>query len=449
VRRGYLRSPEFRQCGRVRACDRPGTHGHHRQRRAGRATTAGPRPRVQRPLAGPPGALSPSGPDRAESRGSRWQLRLRTAAADELEVEAIGRGELRVNGRSVGGASVRPGDLIEVVDRFLLLVSERPMTWPRGEPWAHPFAYAAADPFGVVGESPAAWDLRHKLVFLGTVAGHVLVEGPSGAGKELAVRAIHACSERAARPMIARNAATIPEGLIDAELFGNLKNYPNPGTPDRPGLLGEADGSSLFLDEIGELSHALQARLLRVMDSGEYQRLGEARTRMTQVRVLAATNRDPDELKHDLLARFPHRLRVPGLERRPEDVALLVRHLVRGFAASSPERVERFVEHGEPRVSARLIYALTRRAYKTQTRELGELLWRAIGASPGAVIDAPAELITPAAPAPGLVDPKDLSREHIAATLARCGGVRDRAWRELNLRNRDQLKRLLKKHHID
>lgn len=90
---------------------------------------------------------------------------------------------------------------------------------------------------------------------------------------------------------MARNAATLPEGLLDAELFGNIKNYPNPGTPERAGLVGEADGSTLFLDEIGEISQVAQAHLLRVLDDGEYHRLGEAKARKSHLRLISATNR--------------------------------------------------------------------------------------------------------------------------------------------------------------
>jgi transcriptional regulator with GAF, ATPase, and Fis domain len=96
----------------------------------------------------------------------------------------------------------------------------------------------------------------------------VLLLGESGAGKELAARAIHGLGDRRARPLVARNAATMPETLIGAELFGNVKNFPNPGMPERPGLIGEADRSTLFLDEIGDLPEACQVHLLRVLDDG-------------------------------------------------------------------------------------------------------------------------------------------------------------------------------------
>src|SRR5690606_5383103 len=106
-------------------------------------------------------------------------------------------------------------------------------------------------PFGIVGESPAAWALRDELAFVAARDLHVLLHGATGTGKELAARAIHGLGRSAGREMIARNAATLPAGIADAELFGNAKDYPNPGMRERPGLVGAADGSTLFLDELG------------------------------------------------------------------------------------------------------------------------------------------------------------------------------------------------------
>ena len=397
-----------------------------------------------------PGSRVDTGPLRA-GNVSRWQLRVRAIAEDELLVEQIGRGELHVNGHPVERAIVAPGDVIEARDRFVFMYTRRPAQWPDRSLVSEPsFAFGGPDACGIVGESPAAWQLRQQIAFCAANDEHTLVHGPSGAGKELVVRAIHARSRRAAAPLVARNAVTIPESLMDAELFGNLGDYPNPGMPERPGLLGEAHGGALFLDEIGELSHALQAHLLRVMDSGEYQRLGEARRRTADFRLIGATNRGPEALKHDLLARFVHRLHVPGLDERPEDVPLLARHLVRRLAARSPELRERFFVGEEPRLAVELAVALARRRYTTHVRELVELLWKSVADSPGAVLVAPpGEAVGPAPRQPDdYAAPEGLGREQIVAALAAVGGVREQAWRLLGLRSRYQLKRLLKKYDI-
>lgn len=395
-----------------------------------------------------PGSRVDTGPLRAGDV-SRWQLRVRLFAGDALRVEQIGRGTVCVNGHAVTRAAMAPGDVVELRGRFALLYTRRPVEWPHGEQPGRPFAFGDADEHGLVGESPAAWYLRHQLAFLATRDEHTLVHGPSGAGKELVVRALHAASSRAAAPLVARNAATIPESLVDAELFGNIGDYPNPGTPDRPGLLGEADGGALFLDELGELPHALQARLLRVMDGGEYQRLGEARRRRAAVRLLGATNRDPAALKPDLLARFVHRVLVPGLDERPEDVPLLARHLLRRVAAG-PGPLGRFLVGGEPQLASDLVLALVRRRFIAHARELLEVLWQAVAASPGAQLQAPPGLAAPASSPPPDPDdgPEALRREQIVAALAAVGGVREQAWRALGLQSRHQLKRLLKKYNI-
>src|SRR6185436_8690780 len=118
--------------------------------------------------------------------------------------------------------------------------------------------FGTADPHGMVGESPVAWEFRRQIAFVAPRPDHVLIVGESGTGKELAARAVHALSPRNASAFVARNAATFPEGLVDAELFGHAKNYPNAGMPERPGLIAGAASATLFLDEIAELSPTLQ-----------------------------------------------------------------------------------------------------------------------------------------------------------------------------------------------
>jgi two-component system nitrogen regulation response regulator GlnG/two-component system response regulator HydG len=331
-----------------------------------------------------PGRVEPTGPLQG-SGISRRQLRVE-AGADGLHVVRLGKRRMLVNGEAADRAVVRLGDTVHVENQLLLLCALRAPEIPARESLA-PFPFGRVDAHGMVGESPASFRLREQIAFCARHAGHVLVLGESGSGKEIAARAIHRLSTRAARPLCARNAATLPAGLIDAELFGNERNYPNPGMRERPGLLGEADGSILFLDEVGELPAELQAHLLRVLDSGgEYQRLGESQTRSTDVRIVAATNRDASDLKHDFASRFPLQVTVPGLDERREDIPLLVRHLLGELAAADPSFGARFFEgwdgvSGEPRVDPALMDALLRRPYTHHVRELARLLLAAIASS--------------------------------------------------------------------
>ncbi|MFT3766987.1 MAG: sigma 54-interacting transcriptional regulator [Minicystis sp.] len=331
-----------------------------------------PRVRLQRQRPGGTTMMEPID----SLRISRLQLRLRPRGG-VLEVKSIGRCPLLVNGELAESAEVEPGDTLHLKNELLLMVTRRPERMPplRSFP-DRDVPFGVADPFGLVGETPAAWAMRDMLAFAARADGHVLVRGPSGSGKELAAGAIHRLSARGDKPLVARNAATFPPGLVDAELFGNVKNYPNPGTAEREGIIGEADGSTLFLDEIGELPAELQAHLLRVLDRrGEYQRLGESRMRRADLRVVAATNRAVEELKHDFAARFTLRVEVPPLAERREDIPLLVRHLLRRAAAGNEDVRRNFFEargghEPEARIAPELIERLLRHPLRTNTRDL-------------------------------------------------------------------------------
>ena len=321
---------------------------------------------------------------------SREQLRIRPEG-DRLHVTQIGKCSLEIQGERVDRAVIGPGETLLLKGQMLLLCTRR----PRQIPPQGSASLAAAPPFGapdahgIVGESPAAWRLREKIAWMANVDEHTLILGGSGSGKELCARALHGLSTRARGPFIARNAATIPPGILDAELFGNVKGYPNPGMPERPGLIGAADGGTLFLDELGELPQAVQANLLRVLDEGgEYHSLGGSAAKRSRFRLLGATNRDPEALKHDLAARLVLRLDVPGLDERRDDIPLLARHLLRRAAAKSPEATRRFLaaEVGDLRVKASLLDHLLRVRYTTHIRELDALLWRAMATSSGNAI---------------------------------------------------------------
>jgi len=189
---------------------------------------------------------------------------------------------------------------------------------------------------GLIGASPAMQKI-YKLV--GQVArsdAAVLLIGESGTGKELVARAIYANSSRAARPYIAINCAAIPDALLESELFGHERGAFTGALSQRIGKFERADGGTIFLDEIGDMPLALQAKLLRVLQNGEFQRVGGDQTLRTQVRVIAATNRDlaimvkEKSFREDLFYRINVvQIQLPPLRDRPEDVLPLAEHFLK------------------------------------------------------------------------------------------------------------------------
>ena len=189
---------------------------------------------------------------------------------------------------------------------------------------------------GLIGASPAMQKI-YKLV--GQVArsdAAVLLIGESGTGKELVARAIYANSSRAARPYVAINCAAIPDALLESELFGHERGAFTGALGQRIGKFERADGGTIFLDEIGDMPLALQAKLLRVLQNGEFQRVGGDQTLRTQVRVIAATNRDlaimvkEKSFREDLFYRINVvQIQLPPLRDRPEDVLPLAEHFLK------------------------------------------------------------------------------------------------------------------------
>lgn len=436
------------------ALDEPHRVGEFLPARAGRPVVVGrgdampgdPAPRTL-PLRLRPGSVE-ARPPLVTPRISRVQLLLEPDG-DALRVTCLGRTTLRHVGQRVDEVSLVPGDVIEVHNALLLMCARRIIDEPAPSAPYAPFPFGEADPFGLVGESAAIWAVRSALAFAARRSAHVLVHGPSGAGKELLASALHGLSPRREGPLVSRNAATFPESLIDAELFGNRKDYPNPGMPDRNGLIGTAHGGMLLLDEIGELPEPLQAHLLRVLDHGEYQRLGEARARRSDLVVVGLTNRPPTALKHDLLARFRHRVEAPGLDQRREDVPLLARALLRRARDEDPELLAPYFDGDHPRMTPRLVEALVRHRYETQVRELDALLWRAIEHARGTWLDLPDSAPIRVEAAPPRVEAAELGADEVRAALEAEDWVVSRAWRRLGLANRDTLRRLIAKHGIE
>jgi DNA-binding NtrC family response regulator len=189
---------------------------------------------------------------------------------------------------------------------------------------------------GLVGQSRPMRELRRIVEMLASSDASALLSGESGTGKEVVARAIHALSDRRDKPFVAINAAAIPEGLIESEVFGHEQGAFTGATKSRPGVFEIANGGTLFLDEIAEMPISLQPKLLRILEEGSARRLGGSREIPFDVRVIAATNRNPAQairdgrLREDLFYRLNvFELKLPPLRDRIDDVGLLAQHFIR------------------------------------------------------------------------------------------------------------------------
>ena len=201
------------------------------------------------------------------------------------------------------------------------------------------------DPFnGIVGRGRILQQLLKKIQKVAPSEVPVLLRGPSGSGKEVMACAIHRLSKRSAAPLVKINCAALPETLLESTLFGHVRGAFTGATSDREGLFQAADGGTLFLDEIGEISATFQPKLLRVLQDGEFRRVGDARKVLhADVRVVAATNRDLEQAMRDGAFREDlfYRLNVvplvvPSLAERAEDLSDLIDHFLREFREGQP-----------------------------------------------------------------------------------------------------------------
>ncbi len=317
---------------------------------------------------------------------------------------------------------------------------------------------------GLVGQSPAMQRLYALVRSVAPTDALVLVTGPTGTGKELVSRALHAQSRRAAGPMLALNCGALPEGLLESELFGHEKGAFTGAVRRHQGKFEQADRGTLMLDEIGEIPHSTQVLLLRVLQSGELQRVGGSETVRVDVRVVAATNRDLREevrlgrFREDLFYRLNvFHIEVPALRERREDIPLLAEHFLRRYAIKH----RRGVRAIHPAALARLVAW----DWPGNVRELEHTVERAVLVEPGDELTeaslpdvvrglptrpprlAPAPAPDPAAPAPvspappaGAAPPTDLhaqleafERGLLRAALDAEGGVQARAARRLGI----------------
>ena len=302
-----------------------------------------------------------------------------------------------------------------------------------------------ARPYGlenIVGKSAAMQEVFGLIARVGASTASVLVTGESGTGKELVARAIHYNSPRVRKPFVGVNLAAIPETLIESELFGHKRGAFTDARSDHAGLFVEADGGTIFLDEIGELPPPLQAKLLRVLQERELRPLGATRSEKVDVRVVAATNRDLEErmrsgqFREDLYYRLNViHVALPPLRARPEDIVPLAEHFLaaaRLRATAANARV----------ISPAAAKALLGYPWPGNVRELENVIERAVALCDGEAIgfdDLPPQVrerrstdLLAGALARGMTL-ADLEREYIEKMLASEGGNKTRAAARLGL----------------
>jgi DNA-binding NtrC family response regulator len=298
----------------------------------------------------------------------------------------------------------------------------------------------------LVGVSAAIGEVRRAVIRAAAAPFSVLIEGESGVGKELVARAIHQQSPRRSRRFCDINSAALPDDLFESELFGHARGAFSGAVHDRAGLVEEADGGTLFLDEVADLSARAQAKLLRVVQQQEVRRVGETFSRKVDVRFVSAANRDlrreaeEGRFRHDLLYRLEViRIRIAPLRERPEDVAPLVRH----FWAAASARVNTAAT-----LSHAVLAALARYHWPGNVREVQNVM-------AALAVEAPVRGQVRAALLPAVITGATTvtsarlntarlqwERRFVEVALARAGGNRSRAARDLGLTRQGLLKAL-------
>jgi len=305
----------------------------------------------------------------------------------------------------------------------------------------------------IVGHSAAMVKLFEILPQIAESSSTVLIEGPSGTGKELFARAIHSLSPRQKKPFIAVNCAALPDTLLESELFGHKAGAFTDARKDKPGRFAMANGGTLFLDEIGDISPAMQVRLLRVLQERMIEPLGSVEPIKVDVRIVAATNRDLSRLVHE--GRFREdlyyrvrviRLSLPSLSQRREDIPLLVEHLVAKLNRIQGKEIEG--------VSEEVMAQLMEYEYPGNVRELENIIEQAFVLCRGRIIELhhlPPELRPASSSVYTGSNPmslKAMEKLLITEAIRRHKGSRSKAARQLGV-NPSTLYRKLKALKID
>src|SRR2546422_901465 len=275
----------------------------------------------------------------------------------------------------------------------------------------------------IVGNSPALKRVLHLVEIVAPSDSTVLLLGETGTGKELIARAIHDRSRRNERTLVKLNCAAIPTGLLESELFGHEKGAFTGAIAQKAGRLELADKGTLFLDEIGDISLELQPKLLRALQEREFERLGSTRTQKVDIRLIAATNRDLQEMvadgkfRSDLFYRlnvFP--IHVPALRERVDDIPKLVRHFVTKFA----NRMNRMIDS----IPVPAMRALQQWHWPGNVRELENFIERAVILSRGSALNVPISELQSTPVVPDIPTTlADSERDHILRILRETNGL--------------------------
>jgi PAS domain S-box-containing protein len=237
----------------------------------------------------------------------------------------------------------------------------------------------------IISKSPAMLKLLTTLPAIAETSSSVLIEGPSGSGKELLARAVHSLSPRSTKPFVALNCSALPDTLLESELFGYKKGAFTGADRDRLGRIARAEKGTLFLDEIGDISPAMQAKLLRFLQDKEYEPLGGEKPLIANVRIIAATNQDLTArakiglIREDLYYRLNViKLKLPTLNKRREDIPLLVSHFIRRFNTLMKKHIQS--------VSSDVMNLFMRHDFPGNIRELENALEHAAVLCAGSII---------------------------------------------------------------
>jgi len=303
----------------------------------------------------------------------------------------------------------------------------------------------------LIAESESMQPVLNLIARIGPSDANVLITGEHGTGKEVVARTLHALSERAKRPMVTVNAGGLSEGVFESELFGHMKGAFTDARTDRIGRFEFADGGTLFLDEIANVPLNLQSKLLRVLETGEFERVGSSHTRRVNVRVLAATNVDvgaevaAGRFREDLLFRLNTiEIRLPNLRDRLRDIELLAHHFLRVYT----ERYRKKISGFDPAA----MQSLREHPWPGNVRELDHAIERAVLLSAGPLIRS-VDLGLRAAPPSGTPRLEEMNLEEvekhlIQRMLARHGGNVSQAANALGL-SRSALYRRLEKFGLE